>query len=163
MTKHRVNRPDSWTPSPFLPLPFDGIVTSMSSPSKYLWRAASRQRRPYSSCVAKPSRSRHERSPLAYHLLRNSIPYDIGLQLQEDILDTRVKWRAQRKGQLGVETSWLDDGEGDIILLLGKSSSSLPGSSLYLASLQNILRHTPPDDVILLSPRLRAIPNKPKC
>lgn len=162
MTKQRV-KSTLYSPSPFLPLPFYWIGTNMSSSSTYLWRAGRRYCRIYSSCAAKPSRARQERSPIAYHFLRNPIPYDIGLQLQENILDTRVKWRAQKKDQLGVEGSPSDGGKGDIILLLGKSPSSRLDSSLYRASLQNILPHILPADVILLSPRLQVIPSKPKC
>lgn len=74
--------------------------------------------RRYSSCAA-PIRSQLERPPIAYHYLRTPIPYDIGLQLQENIVDTRARWR-----KAGTYTGAADD-VGDVVLLLGELYPSI--------------------------------------
>ncbi|KAJ9103752.1 hypothetical protein QFC21_002212 [Naganishia friedmannii] len=85
------------------------------------WRTASRLRcrsgARYSSC-SRPSvsLSPEQQPPIAYHFLNTPIPYDIGLQLQEDIVDARTEWRSRRKAAANTEAP--QDGEGDVVLLL---------------------------------------------
>ncbi|KAJ9120991.1 hypothetical protein QFC24_004971 [Naganishia onofrii] len=85
------------------------------------WRTAlrlrSRSTAYYSTC-SRPnvSLSPDQQPPIAYHFLNTPIPYDIGLQLQEDIVDARTEWRSRRKAVAGTETT--QDGQGDVVLLL---------------------------------------------
>lgn len=95
--------------------------------------------RRYSSCAASV-RSQLEKSPIAYHFLRTPIPYDIGLQLQENIVDTRASWR-----KAGKETGVTDD-VGDVVLLLGEPYLSI--HAFPFSSSQSTRRRIPPDVAI---------------
>ncbi|KAJ9120023.1 hypothetical protein QFC22_002920 [Naganishia vaughanmartiniae] len=86
-----------------------------------LWRRLGAH---YSAC-SRPTilLSPDQKPPIAYHFLNAPIPYDIGLQLQEDIVNARTKWRSRRKAAENSET--LQDGEGDVVLLLGRRDIAL--------------------------------------
>jgi lipoyl(octanoyl) transferase len=74
-----------------------------------------------SSCSTGPSSAL---SPLRYHIFKEPLPYLIGLKLQHDIIDRRLRLKA--KGQ---QTD-------DIVLLLGKSTLLL-SIARHIASLKN--------------------------
>lgn len=103
--------------------------TIMSLLSSTPWRNALRFRcqsiARYSSCSQSniSSLSPEQQPPIAYHFLNTPIPYDIGLQLQEDIVNARTEWRSSRKAVAGTTT--LQDGEGDVVLLLGISHKTV--------------------------------------
>jgi hypothetical protein len=105
------------------------VSVSVMSRSCYVpWRTAlplrARSTAYYSTC-SRPnvSLSPDQQPPIAYHFLNTPIPYDIGLQLQEDIVDARTEWRSRRKAVAGTEMT--QDGQGDVVLLLGKSHKAV--------------------------------------
>lgn len=81
-----------------------------TSPSRLL--ASALPRRATASTTALSSQSK-SLPPVRYHIFKTPVPYSIGLNLQNRIIDRRLASRETEKDK--------DKGEQDILLLLGQS------------------------------------------